>query len=95
MKSLKRTDAGSFLFRIFIAVLAFLLSTPIQNLRLGKGPSQIAKIQIMELKGALQLFSWDTGRYPTTSEGLDALVRKPGNLESWRRPYLSSFCREI
>jgi general secretion pathway protein G len=91
MKNLKRPNAGSSLFKVFIAILAFLSSTPmpIYKHRLEKTPSQIAKIQIMELKGALQLFSWDTGRYPTTSEGLDALVRKPGNPESWRGPYLS------
>jgi general secretion pathway protein G len=89
-KGLKRSNAGSLLVKVFIAVLAFLSSTPIPiyKHRLEKRPSQIAKIQIMELKGAFQLFSWDTGRYPTTSEGLDALVRKPGNLESWRGPYL-------
>lgn len=90
MKSLRRAKAGSFLFKVFIAILAFLSSTPVPGpRRLEKGTSQIAIIQIMELKGALQLFSWDTGRYPTTSEGLDALVHRPGNLESWMGPYLS------
>ncbi len=57
-------------------------------MRLQKGKPQIAKIHIKELEGALQLFRYDTGRYPTTTEGLDALVRNPG-LASWRGPYLS------
>jgi general secretion pathway protein G len=41
------------------------------------------------LEGALQLFSFDVGRYPSTSEGLEAMIRNPGNMESWRGPYLA------
>jgi general secretion pathway protein G len=29
------------------------------------------------------------GRYPLSGEGLDALVRNPGNVESWKGPYLA------
>lgn len=56
--------------------------------KLARGKQQIAKIQIKEFEGALQLFSFDVGRYPTTSEGLDGLVHNPGNLEAWKGPYL-------
>lgn len=49
---------------------------------------QIAKIQIGELDSALQLFSFDVGRYPLSSEGLESLVQNPGSLESWKGPYL-------
>jgi general secretion pathway protein G len=56
--------------------------------KLRGGRQQIAKIQIKNLDGALQLFSFDVGRYPTSSEGLEALLRNPGNLESWKGPYL-------
>lgn len=28
------------------------------------------------------------GRYPTTSEGLEALVKKPANAEGWQQAYL-------
>ena len=43
---------------------------------------------------ALDLFELDTGRYPTTEEGLNALRTKPVGLEEaadekgWRGPYL-------
>ncbi len=57
--------------------------------KLSKSKDQIAKIQIKELEGALQLFSFDVGRFPTSGEGLDSLVRNPGNTDSWRGPYLS------
>ena len=49
----------------------------------------ITKVQIKELEGALQMFSFDMGRYPSSSEGWDALIRNPGNADAWRGPYLS------
>ena len=57
--------------------------------KLSKSKGEIAKIQIKEIESALTLFSFDVGRYPTTSEGLESLIRNPGNLEPWRGPYLS------
>ena len=56
--------------------------------KLATGKMEIAKIQIKELEGGLELFSFDMGRYPTSGEGLEALIRNPGNLEAWRGPYL-------
>ena len=38
---------------------------------------------------ALALFEQDVGRYPTTEEGLQALVRNPQAV-NWRGPYLTS-----
>jgi general secretion pathway protein G len=43
-----------------------------------------AKVQIRNLQSALAFFKTDTGRFPTTSEGLEALVSDPG-LEGWKR----------
>jgi general secretion pathway protein G len=57
--------------------------------KLAKSKEQIAKIQIKEIEGALQLFAFDVGRFPSTSESLDALIRNPGNLEAWKGPYLN------
>ncbi len=36
-----------------------------------------AKIQIVNLSTALKLYKLDNGTYPTTEQGLEALVRKP------------------
>jgi general secretion pathway protein G len=47
-----------------------------------------AKIQVESLGSALDLFFLDNGRYPTSSEGLAALVRRPGNIATWNGPYL-------
>lgn len=47
-----------------------------------------ARLQMEALSSALDLYFLDTGRYPAASEGLPALVRRPGNLTSWNGPYL-------
>jgi len=36
-----------------------------------------AKVQIKNLETALKLYKLDTGTYPTTEQGLDALIEKP------------------
>jgi general secretion pathway protein G len=73
---------------VILGLLAAVVGPRVYD-KLAKGKDQIAKIQIKELEGALQLFSFDVGRFPTTSEGLDALLRNPGNLESWKSSYLT------
>jgi general secretion pathway protein G len=55
---------------------------------LTESKAKAAKIQIESLSSALDLFFLDTGRYPQGSEGLAALVRRPGNIASWNGPYL-------
>jgi general secretion pathway protein G len=47
-----------------------------------------AKIQIESLGSALDLFFLDNGRYPSSSEGLPALVKRPCNIATWNGPYL-------
>lgn len=47
-----------------------------------------AKIQIESFESALDLYYLDAGRYPTTSEGLHALVERPGDSGMWTGPYL-------
>lgn len=43
-----------------------------------------AKAQIANFESALGLLKADTGRFPTTSEGLEALVSDPG-LKGWKK----------
>jgi len=37
---------------------------------------------------ALDSFEMDTGAYPTTAQGLEALIREPEGVTGWRGPYL-------
>jgi general secretion pathway protein G len=55
---------------------------------LSESKTKTAKIQIESFSSALDLFFLDSGRYPTGSEGLTALVQPPGNVASWNGPYL-------
>jgi len=53
-----------------------------------KAKVKAAKAQIELLGTALDTYRLDTGRYPSTQEGLEALRQKPGGLERWDGPYL-------
>ncbi|HEX8168211.1 MAG TPA: type II secretion system major pseudopilin GspG [Beijerinckiaceae bacterium] len=55
---------------------------------LGESRVKTAKLQIESLGSALDLFYLDAGRYPTTSEGLNALAQKPTGIPVWNGPYL-------
>lgn len=55
----------------------------------GTSKTKSAKIQIESIASALELYRIDNGRLPSTSEGLKALVEKPGNAAGWNGPYLN------
>ena len=55
---------------------------------LGESRVKAAKLQIENFGSALDLFAIDAGRYPTTSEGLEALVQRPTTVQAWSGPYL-------
>lgn len=56
---------------------------------LSDARSKSARLQIEAIQSALDLFYLDTGRYPTTSEGLQALVVRVPNADRWNGPYLN------
>jgi general secretion pathway protein G len=66
---------------MIVVVILGILATVIMPRMLDR-PEQArrtkAKIEIRNIESALALFKTDTGRFPTTSEGLGALVRDPG-----------------
>lgn len=47
-----------------------------------------ARAQIDALDKALQAYRLDTGHFPTTAQGLKALVSQPVGEQRWRGPYL-------
>lgn len=49
-----------------------------------------AQIQMENLSSALDLYYLDTGRYPSSEDGLAALVRRPANATVWNGPYLKN-----
>ena len=89
----RKSEAGFSLIELIVVLvilglLAAVVAPRVYD-KLAKGKEQIAKIQIKELEGALQLFSFDVGRFPTSSEGLEALIRNPGSIEAWKSSYLN------
>jgi general secretion pathway protein G len=57
---------------------------------LSDSKEKAARIQIGGLGAALDIYFLDNGRYPTSSEGLTALVQKPDGAASWKGPYLKT-----
>jgi len=59
--------------------------------KVGKAKTEIARSQITLLEAALDQYRLDVGRYPTTEEGLKALIKPPEDPElrsRWQGPYL-------
>ena len=75
---------------VVLAILALLggLVGPKVLDYLGKAKSRTAIVQIAELEKTLDNFKLDVGRYPTTEEGLDALVKRPASANLWSGPYI-------
>jgi general secretion pathway protein G len=57
---------------------------------LAESKVKTARIQIESLSAAIDLYYLDNGHYPSPSDGLDALVRRPAGDESWNGPYLKT-----
>lgn len=70
-----------------IALVMSLVGPRVLNY-LGESKVKAAKIQIESLGSALDLYFLDTGRHPSSSEGLNALVQRPGSAGGWNGPYL-------
>jgi general secretion pathway protein G len=70
-----------------IAMIMALVAPRVLNY-LGESKIKAAKIQIESFGSALDLYYLDEGHYPTTSEGLGALVQRPDNSATWNGPYL-------
>jgi general secretion pathway protein G len=55
---------------------------------LSESKVKAAKIQLQSFGSALDLFYLDAGRFPSTSEGLSALVQRVPGVTAWNGPYL-------
>ncbi|MCG6951980.1 MAG: type II secretion system major pseudopilin GspG [Betaproteobacteria bacterium] len=56
--------------------------------QIGKSEVTAARAQIDALEKALDQYRLDTGHYPSTELGLDALMQRPQNEPKWNGPYL-------
>ena len=57
--------------------------------QVGKSEVKTARAQIVAFEKSLEQYRLDVGAFPTTEQGLAALVAKPANVAKWDGPYLA------
>ena len=87
-----RGEAGFTLLEILvvIAILGLLIGlvAPAALRQLGSARVNVTKQAIERLGSVLDLYKLDIGSYPSTEQGMLALVEKPSGIEVWNGPYL-------
>lgn len=94
MTATPRRHAGFTLLELLVVILIIGLLTGIVAPRflgqIGRSETTAARAQLDAFDKALQAYRVDTGRFPSTSQGLRALVTQPGDEPRWRGPYMQS-----
>jgi general secretion pathway protein G len=70
-----------------IALIMALVGPRVLNF-LTESKVKATKIQIESLGSVLDLYFLDNGQYPSSSEGLNALLQRPASATAWSGPYL-------
>ena len=87
-------EAGFSLVELLVVLAIIAMTTAIAAPRvlgyLGSARSDSAKVQVKNLESALELYFLDSGRYPTSEEGLAALSTRPAGSSAWNGPYLKN-----
>src|ERR1700712_3543202 len=75
---------------VVIAILGLLIGlvAPAALRQLGSARSSVAKQSIERIASVLDLFKLDIGTYPSTDQGLRALVERPSDAANWNGPYV-------
>ena len=80
-RTILQNNKGFTLIEILVVVIILSILVAVVAPRILERPEQAkrtaAGIQIRNIEGAIKLFYLDNGFYPTTEQGLDALVEKP------------------
>ena len=88
----RRSLAGFTLIELLVVVVIIGLLAGLVAPRyfgqVGKSNVNIARAQIDSLGKALDAYRLDVGNYPTTEQGLAALITKPDGVDRWQGPYL-------
>jgi general secretion pathway protein G len=95
MNSLRRSRERGFTLLELLVVIAILgmlvyMVAPAALRQLGSSKQKIAAQSIERLVGVLDIYKLDVGSYPTSDQGLQALVSKPSDATGWAGPYVKS-----
>ncbi len=60
----------------------------------GKARVKTARVQIANFSTALDAFALDTGRYPSSQQGLEALISAPSGVNMWDGPYMKKIPKD-
>ena len=74
---------------VILAVLSAIVGVRFAG-QSSKAKVTAAKAQLSDFKTALGAYELQVGAYPTTQQGLDALIEQPTNTEGWSGPYLEA-----
>ncbi|MBI1339401.1 type II secretion system protein GspG [bacterium] len=74
---------------VILGLLAAIVGPRLMGAVLGGAKHRTAQTQVANFAATLDLFRISVGRYPTTQEGLNALVADPGGAAGWAGPYLT------
>ena len=90
-RTLPRASRGMTLIEILVVlVLIGIVLGIVGGNFIGRGEkakADAAKIEISQIGQALDLYKLEIGRYPTSSEGLQALITAPASTANWNGPY--------
>jgi general secretion pathway protein G len=75
---------------VVLAILGLLIGlvAPAALRQLGSAKEKIAHQSIERLAGVLDIYKLDVGIYPSTEQGLQALITRPSGVTHWNGPYL-------
>ncbi len=86
-----RRQAGMTIIEILIviALIGTIMTIVMTNVlqKSDEAKVDLARIAAAQLENALRLYKLNTNRFPTTEEGLGALVQQPASAKNWRGPY--------
>lgn len=89
----RRRNGFTLIELLLVLMILVLLATLVVPRFVGQSADAKVKASVAQIgmfKTALNMFNTNVGRFPTTEEGLNALIEQPSDASGWKGPYLDS-----